>query len=120
LAFVDRADIKQFIGHPSAEAIYSILYSCMMELMRTELVKPSISLVDPRSLSVITPSKDEESIRLSYGLLDIARQCSVSMNNWDLYLYMDLEFIRCFQGWSGRTLRKLPFIAYALFAQVGI
>lgn len=34
LAFVDRADIKQYIGPPSAEAIYQIYTTCLDELMR--------------------------------------------------------------------------------------
>lgn len=34
LAFVDRADIKQYIGPPSTEAIYSIYLSCLQELMK--------------------------------------------------------------------------------------
>lgn len=34
LAFVDRADIKQYIGHPTYQAIYKIYASCLRELMR--------------------------------------------------------------------------------------
>ena len=34
LAFVDRADIKQYIGPPSRAAIYVILSSCIVELKR--------------------------------------------------------------------------------------
>ena len=34
LAFVDRADIKQYIGPPSPKAIYRIYQSCIDELMR--------------------------------------------------------------------------------------
>jgi len=34
LAFVDRADIKQYLGYPCTEAIYSIYRSCLNELMR--------------------------------------------------------------------------------------
>jgi len=39
LAFVDRADIKQFIGLPSAVAIYQILSSCIAELIRVGIVQ---------------------------------------------------------------------------------
>merc|ERR1719342_952586 len=38
LAFVDRADIKQYVGPPSQGAIYQILHSCAKELTRTGLV----------------------------------------------------------------------------------
>jgi AAA+ superfamily predicted ATPase len=44
LAFVDRADIKQYIGLPSAVARYQILQSCMMELMRVGVITPPVPL----------------------------------------------------------------------------
>jgi len=34
LAFVDRADIKQYVGLPSVQAIYKIYQSCILELKR--------------------------------------------------------------------------------------
>ena len=34
LAFVDRADIKQYIGLPSSMAVYQIYQSCLTELMK--------------------------------------------------------------------------------------
>ena len=34
VAFVDRADIRQYIGPPSAAAIFKIYLSCLEELMR--------------------------------------------------------------------------------------
>lgn len=34
VAFVDRADIKQYIGPPSAAAIFKIYLSCLEELMK--------------------------------------------------------------------------------------
>lgn len=34
LAFVDRADIKQYIGHPGEDAIAMIYYTCLKELER--------------------------------------------------------------------------------------
>lgn len=34
LAFVDRADIKQYIGPPSEQGIYNIYLSCLEELMK--------------------------------------------------------------------------------------
>ena len=34
LAFVDRADIKQYIGPPSPDAIYQIYHSCIDELVK--------------------------------------------------------------------------------------
>ncbi|KAK9768322.1 Pachytene checkpoint protein 2, variant 3 [Basidiobolus ranarum] len=42
LAFVDRADIKQFIGLPSHKAIYNILSSCLKELIRANIVSSTV------------------------------------------------------------------------------
>ncbi|CAN0423920.1 unnamed protein product, partial [Ectocarpus sp. 8 AP-2014] len=38
LAFVDRADIKQYIGLPTAPARYQVLHSCLEELVRVGIV----------------------------------------------------------------------------------
>jgi len=38
LAFVDRADIKQFIGPPSVPGIYRILWSCIEELQKVSFL----------------------------------------------------------------------------------
>jgi SpoVK/Ycf46/Vps4 family AAA+-type ATPase len=49
LAFVDRADIKQYIGPPTPRAIYAIYYSCLLELIRVSkhmiLLRPFVSFV---------------------------------------------------------------------------
>lgn len=37
-AFVDRADIKAYVGPPTLQARYEILRSCLQELMRTGIV----------------------------------------------------------------------------------
>lgn len=34
LAFVDRADIKQYIGNPSTDAIYKIYLTSLAELVK--------------------------------------------------------------------------------------
>ena len=39
LAFVDRADIKQYIGPPSPAAIFKIYHSCITELMRVRFFR---------------------------------------------------------------------------------
>jgi SpoVK/Ycf46/Vps4 family AAA+-type ATPase len=43
IAFVDRADIKQYIGLPSHPARYEILRTCMTELMRVGIISPAVS-----------------------------------------------------------------------------
>lgn len=42
LAFVDRADIKQYIGPPSVKGIYSIYLSCLEELMKVTVAYVTI------------------------------------------------------------------------------
>lgn len=39
IAFVDRADIKQYIGNPGEKARYQILLSCIKELQRCKIIK---------------------------------------------------------------------------------
>lgn len=38
LAFVDRADLKRYIGPPTAEAAYGILRGSALELMKKRIV----------------------------------------------------------------------------------
>lgn len=41
-AFVDRADIIQFIDLPTREAIYEILRSCLCEIISKGIVMPTV------------------------------------------------------------------------------
>lgn len=43
IAFVDRADIKKYIGHPNERAIYKIYSSCLKELMRVRRMETLLS-----------------------------------------------------------------------------
>ena len=45
LAFVDRADIKAYIGPPSLRARYEMLASCLTELSRAGILAPSPPLL---------------------------------------------------------------------------
>lgn len=38
LAFIDRSDLKQFIGYPSIKAIYEIYLSAIKELKRVKSI----------------------------------------------------------------------------------
>lgn len=44
LAFVDRADIKQYIGPPSASAIFNIYLSCLDELMKVRVCSAPLTV----------------------------------------------------------------------------
>ncbi|XP_034949321.1 pachytene checkpoint protein 2 homolog [Chelonus insularis] len=81
LAFVDRADIKQYVGYPGECAVQCIYDSCVRELQRTGVAK-----------------SDE-----TYDW------CGKSAS----------QLLSLSLGLSGRTLRKLPFLAHALYLDHG-
>lgn len=74
LAFIDRADIKQYIGLPSLSARYHVLSSCLSELMRVGIISPRQSLFQHKLLKVIDQQTSPESFRL----LEISNLCEVS------------------------------------------
>lgn len=88
-AFVDRADIKQYIPLPPAEAVYWILKSCLEELMR-------VGLIRPERIGAFGQSRDGDGIEQQAGraLEVLSHQCV---------------------GVSGRTLRRLPVLAHARY-----
>uniref|UniRef100_A0AAZ3PHZ1 Pachytene checkpoint protein 2 homolog n=1 Tax=Oncorhynchus tshawytscha TaxID=74940 RepID=A0AAZ3PHZ1_ONCTS len=95
LAFVDRADIKQYIGPPSVEGIFNIYLSCLEELMKCQIVSPRQPLLTMFELETMGFRESKVS-ELSLVLRDIAIKS---------------------KGFSGRALRKLPFLAHALFVK---
>uniref|UniRef100_A0A7S1EFY0 AAA+ ATPase domain-containing protein n=1 Tax=Hemiselmis andersenii TaxID=464988 RepID=A0A7S1EFY0_HEMAN len=101
LAFVDRADIKQYIGLPSPAARYQILASCVQELMRVSIINPPVllkaaHLLPQELLSVQSPDQLRGNHDPTALLYACALQCETL---------------------SGRTLRKLPFLAHAIKVQ---
>eukprot|EP00066_Takifugu_rubripes_P003559 XP_003966225.1 PREDICTED: pachytene checkpoint protein 2 homolog [Takifugu rubripes] len=95
LAFVDRADIKQYIGPPSVNGIYSIYLSCLDELMKCKIIYPREQLFTIFELETMGFAESEVS---AHSL--ILRHIAVKS-----------------KGLSGRALRKLPFLAHALFVK---
>ncbi|XP_060637463.2 pachytene checkpoint protein 2 homolog [Anolis sagrei] len=95
MAFVDRADIKQYIGPPSAAAIFKIYLSCLEELMKCQIIYPRQQLLTLHELEMIGYLENDVS-KLSLILKAISRKS---------------------EGLSGRVLRKLPFLAHALYIQ---
>ncbi|CAH8840596.1 unnamed protein product [Trichobilharzia szidati] len=92
-AFLDRADLRMFIGPPSSPAIYSIYRSCLLELMRVGLI-----------------SSTEDSCLLSYRTLSSVQFSEKHANSLSISLWRLSERS---SGLNGRTLRKLPLLAYA-------
>ncbi|OMP01007.1 Chaperonin ClpA/B [Corchorus capsularis] len=101
IAFVDRADIKAYVGPPTLQARYEILRSCLQELIRTGIissVQGSSQAILPdyvtlkQKLSMPETQEVQVTLLLSKQLLEAAEAC---------------------EGLSGRSLRKLPFLAHA-------
>lgn len=95
-AFIDRADIVQYVGLPPQAAIYGILHSCIYELIRAKIIAP-VPILDPREaeLQAVNPDLprfDNRGVRASHRLWELAGKC---------------------QGMSGRSLRRLPVLAHA-------
>ncbi|XP_066957564.1 pachytene checkpoint protein 2 homolog [Macrobrachium rosenbergii] len=96
LAFVDRADIKQYIGPPSHAAIYQIYHTCIQELERTGIIVDNEKIFTLQELQV-SNMIENDATKLSIFLWKISEMS---------------------QGFSGRVLRKIPFLAHALFASL--
>lgn len=55
VSYLPRADIKQYIGLPSMAAIFKIYHSCMRELARVGIIKPTQQLLDLRQAASARP-----------------------------------------------------------------
>ncbi|KAJ7179324.1 P-loop containing nucleoside triphosphate hydrolase protein [Mycena filopes] len=106
-AFVDRADIVQYVDLPSREAIYEILRTCLCEIIARGIVStisvPTLKQAQMYELSALTSSladSREKSKNVALRLLALAAQCRT-------------------QGMSGRALRRLPVLALAQHIGIG-
>jgi SpoVK/Ycf46/Vps4 family AAA+-type ATPase len=107
-AFVDRADIKQYVGPPGVVARYSILGSCIAELQRSGALAPAAPLLLWPALQHLLPHQPvgfDVLLHLTDGGLSPAPRHSLMLH----------ALATACAGLSGRALRKLPFIADALF-----
>ncbi len=134
LAFVDRADLKQYIGPPGMKARFHILKSCIAELVRVNLV--TVVGTNNHSLSDSASHKRGSSASIQYlERLTFDDMISMSCTNdqqtnndyqnvndgsdshLKLHLSLFKELCEKCDGFSGRSLRKLPFMAHAFFVQ---
>eukprot|EP00771_Trimastix_marina_P001907 gnl/Trimastix_PCT/3017.p1 GENE.gnl/Trimastix_PCT/3017~~gnl/Trimastix_PCT/3017.p1 ORF type:complete len:435 (-),score=131.67 gnl/Trimastix_PCT/3017:1-1305(-) len=109
LAFVDRADIKQYIGHPGPRARYDILASCVGELLRTGIIAGGGELL---SYSQITAEQAAANPDGESDDIDLAKAEPRLSPSLILHRVADST-----EDLSGRALRKLPFLAHAAFIQ---
>uniref|UniRef100_A0ACD5V5A9 Uncharacterized protein n=1 Tax=Avena sativa TaxID=4498 RepID=A0ACD5V5A9_AVESA len=100
IAFVDRADIKAYVGPPTLQARYEILRSCIQELFRVGILT--------------SPQGGDLPFILSYSTLKEKLHCPEAAEPHTLHLSELLHQAaeQC-EGLSGRSLRKLPFLAHA-------
>ncbi|PFH52672.1 hypothetical protein AMATHDRAFT_74132 [Amanita thiersii Skay4041] len=109
-AFVDRADIVQYVDLPPREAVYEILRTCLHELIDKGIVAPvtvptfkQAHMYERTSTASQLPTvidPHERSRNVALRLIALASQCkSHSM--------------------SGRALRRLPVLALARYISVG-
>ena len=89
-AFLDRADMKVYIGPPCLEARYEILRSSIAELLRVGII------VDDVNVGSFNIAPKNGGTTFDSGLRHLAG---------------------CADGLSGRSLRRLPVQAHALFLQ---
>ncbi|KAG0286196.1 Pachytene checkpoint protein 2 [Linnemannia gamsii] len=102
IAFIDRADIKMYIGPPSPKAINSILCSGLNELGRVGIIHSLHPLLERKDLWQYCAQSNPENANLISQALELYRISELA------------------QGMSGRAIRKLPFLAHANHLQVSV
>ncbi|KAF9151155.1 Pachytene checkpoint protein 2, partial [Mortierella sp. AD011] len=104
IAFIDRADIKLHIGLPSHKAIFNILLSSLEELQRAAIIRPKVALLNWSRFQMYLHNVN--------GLGDAA----LMIEGWQEAAKLH-EIAGQAKGMSGRTIRKLPFLAHAGYIQ---
>ena len=113
-AFVDRADIKQYIGPPRVAARYQILASCAHELRRAAVLGDFGDLLPHASVAPLLGATPPTFAQVAALRVEGA---SASAPRHSMMLERVAELC---DGLSGRALRKLPFLAHAMFAPEGL
>jgi pachytene checkpoint protein 2 len=102
LAFLDRADIVSYIEQPSTEAVFKIVSSSIIELADKGIIQPD-SADDGHDEFNISTIEDFE----TFHQIENSQQFSTAN--------IMAQVCKEAAGLSGRLLRKLPFLAHALF-----
>lgn len=102
LAFLDRADIVINIGEPSVDAVYKIISSSIIELAEKEIIvkdRPEDGIDEFNVETIVNFDKFQ----------DLKQFHAFSNGN------ILQQICKEATGFSGRSLRKLPFLTHALF-----
>ena len=135
VAFVDRADVKQYIGLPILEARYEILRSCVLELIRVGIVTIESPRAEHDDMELATSDDDDNEAEEEKLTADGKEKTSaedMAVEAGKILLPPHHQFqsanaplsnpasalLKCAEladGMSGRSLRKLPFQSHALY-----
>ncbi|CCM02838.1 uncharacterized protein FIBRA_04950 [Fibroporia radiculosa] len=147
-AFVDRADIVQYVDLPPREAVYEILRTCLAELIKKGIVSdvdvPSLAQAQlyertsgfpqtaslaaalpvasvgsrPRTQNSILPTSQQSEIPLGAAISLAAGDDSRERSKRVAMRLLALSENCRIQGMSGRSLRRLPVLAHARYIGV--
>ncbi|KAK4541584.1 hypothetical protein LTR36_007881 [Oleoguttula mirabilis] len=144
-AFLDRVDIKQLIPSPSPAAIYNIFRSCLNELVRSSLVDAAAMQVSSCTTTARRVVSRSTSTGSSSPAKPIKRSKTLASSSspepWTVisapeiptYSEMLVRWVnqpqspgrrvwalaqKC-EGFSGRTLRRLPILGLAMYTWGG-
>ena len=113
-AFLDRADMKIFLGPPNFKGCYNILRSCLVELGRVGIIAnapgdESTAL----SLNFEEAEKNFEGDDEGGGGGMAAGGAEEGHENKDHLLLKAVAVLATVNRMSGRSLRKAPFLCYS-------
>lgn len=121
-AFLDRADLKIFVGQPGLQARHQILVSCIKELMRVGLIDKSIAIRDwdGKKTQNASAKSDETAaapaVPVQHSMVqnhDSIHDNGAGADGEDKIEQLLLRICEQCGGLSGRQLRKLPFLTFA-------
>ena len=99
LAFVDRADLKKYIGLPSVDAIKLMLRGSIEELIDKHVLNGVLLSEKTFKYAKDIAKTDKAQFDNTYKLNSLAENCV---------------------GFSGRTIRKLPVLSLAKMIENGV
>lgn len=123
VAFVDRADIKAYIGPPTVKARYEMLRSSLQELMKVGIIQFQRQGVYIPRLDDLPAEGDVSAAKIAALALENNNNDSpmddtknIIRTEQEESMLLGLELCKIAEkahGLSGRALRKLPFLAHA-------
>lgn len=120
VAFIDRADIKAYIGPPTVRARFEMLKDSLGELIRVGIVgatSPLCSFAEAEMAAQAQQTQDNGRRQSAAGMQVEGQGDSCTGDEppceRGLLGAQVLQIAEAAQGLSGRALRKLPFLAHA-------